>query len=271
MKLKYLFSFLTLYFLFSCTSVQNIVVENQAFNEFKNTADYKDCTGASKEFEKFTLINNQWGASKVKNGNYHQCVYHKNGTFGWEWSSPSRSYGVIGYPELWMGTTAWGLKNEIKKPNYFKKLADLKKLKAVYDTEISANDKKYNLAFDIWLHSERIVAKENIAVELMIWEDYQKFKPFGKNLGNFFTRFGEYELWKGQMSKPEINADWTYIALVRKEKRRIGEVDLKEILDELISKRHIAENLYISSIEFGTEILNSSGNILVRKYDVEIE
>lgn len=69
---------------------------------------------------------------------------------------------------LWRFGLSWimvrnfsmGLKSEISKPNYFKKLDELKYLSAEFDTKITANDKKYNLAFDIWLHSESTVAKE---------------------------------------------------------------------------------------------------------------
>lgn len=264
----FIFSFITIT---SCTTTQIISVENLEFTSLKTLADYKDCNGSGKEFGKFTLINNQWGAYKIKSGNYSQCVYYKDGIFGWEWDAPEHSFGVIGYPELWMGVSAWGLKSEITQPNYFKKLDELKILKAEFDTRIIANDKKYNLAFDVWLHSEDKVAKENIAVELMVWEDYQKFKSFGKKMETVTTSFGTYDLLYGVMKKPEINSEWKYIAFIRTEKRTSGKVDLKELLDLLVQKNYISRDLYISSVEFGTEVLNSKGNIIVKKYEVEAE
>lgn len=251
--------------------MQIISVENPKFTSFKNSADFKDCSGVTQQFENFSLINNQWGAYKIKSGTYTQCTYHKDGIFGWEWEAPSKSYGVIGYPELWMGTSAWGLKSEIHEPNYFKKLDELKTLKSTFDTKITANDKKYNLAFDVWLHSESTVAKENIAVELMVWEDYNKFKSYGKKKETITTSFGTYDLLYGIMKKPEINSEWVYIAFIRTEKRTSGKVDLKELLDFLIQKKYISSDLYISSIEFGTEVLNSKGNIIVKKYNVIAE
>lgn len=269
--MKYLFHIFIFTFFISCTTTQIISVENPEFILFKNSADYKDCSGTTQEFGNISLNNNKWGAYKIKSGTYTQCTYHKDGIFGWEWEAPAKSYGVIGYPELWMGSSAWGLKSEISKPNYFKKLDELKILKAEFDTKITANDKKYNLAFDIWLHSESMVAKENIAVELMVWEDYNKFNSFGKKKETITTTFGTYDLMYGIMKKPEINSEWIYIAFIRTEKRTSGKVDLKELMDYLVQKKYISADLYISSVEFGTEILNSKGNIIVKNYEVEIE
>lgn len=269
--MKHLIQIFACTFLISCTTTQIISVENPEFTSFKNSADFKDCSGATQPFGNLSLINNKWGAYKIKSGTYTQCTYHKDGIFGWEWDAPSKSYGVLGYPELWMGTSAWGLKSEIKQPNYFKKLDELKTLNAAFDTNITANDKKYNLAFDVWLHSELIVAKENIAVELMVWEDYNRFNSFGKKKETITTSFGTYDLLYGIMKKPEINSEWIYIAFIRNEKRTSGKVDLKEFMDYLINNNYISSDLYISSIEFGTEVLNSKGNIIVNKYEVEIE
>ncbi|SMC34675.1 GH12 family glycosyl hydrolase domain-containing protein [Moheibacter sediminis] len=269
--MKYLFHIFNFTFLISCSTTHIISVENPEFTKLKNQADYKDCSGATKQFENFSLINNKWGVYKIKSGNYTQCIYHKDGIFGWEWDAPSKSYGVLGYPELWLGTSAWGLKSEIKQPNYFKKLDELKTLKAEFDTKITATDKKYNLAFDIWLHSESTVAKENIAVELMVWEDYNKFKSHGKKKETIRTSFGTYDMLYGIMKKPEINSKWIYIAFIRTDKRTTGKINLKELLDFLIQKNYISSDLYISSIEFGTEVLNSKGNIIINKYEVEIE
>lgn len=269
--MKYLLHIFAIVYLVSCTATKVVSVDNPEFTTFKTQADYKDCTGATKEFGDFTLINNQWGAYKIKSGHYTQCVYHKEGIFGWEWEAPSRSYGVIGYPELWTGTYAWGLEHEITQPNYFKKLDELKVLTAKFDTKITANNKKYNLAFDLWLHSKPKVAKENIAVEMMVWEDYNKFKSHGEKKETITTSFGTYDLLYGIMKKPEINSEWVYIAFIRHEKRTTGKVYLKEFLDLLVQKKYISPELYISSVEFGTEVLNSKGNIIVNKYEVEIE
>lgn len=269
--MKHLILIFALTFLVSCTTTQIISVENTEFTSFKNSTDFKDCSGATQQFENFSLINNKWGTYKIKSGNYTQCTYHKDGVFGWEWDAPSKSYGVLGYPELWMGTSAWIPKSEISKPNYFKKLDELKALNAEFDTKITANDKKYNLAFDIWLHSESMVAKENIAVELMVWEDYNRFNSFGKKKETITTSFGTYDMLYGTMKKPEINSEWVYIAFIRTEKRTSGNVDLKELLDFLVQKNYISSDLYISSVEFGTEVLNSKGNIIIKKYNVTVE
>lgn len=264
--------FLVPIFLFSCTSTQILWKENLEFTQFKNSADYKSCDESGNEkFGKYSLINNKWGAHKIKSGDYWQCTYYKDGVYGWEWEAPSQSFGVLGYPEIWMGEFAWSQKSTVSKPNFYKSLQELKKLNVEYETQIQTDDKKYNLAFDFWLHSDQIVAVETIAVEVMVWEDYQKFKSHGKLMETIETSFGTYDLMVGTMKKPEIGTNWLYIAFIRKEKRTSGKVDLKELIDYLVHKKYISTDLYLSSIEFGTEVLNSKGNILVKKYEVEIE
>lgn len=85
------------------------------------------------------------------------------------------------------------------------------------------------------------------------------------------TSFGTYDIMMGWMKKPELGTNWNYIAFIRKDKRTSGTVDIKEILEILMRKNYISPDLYLSSIEFGTEILNSKGNILVKKYQVDSE
>lgn len=51
----------------------------------------------------------------------------------------------------------------------------------------------------------------------MIWEDYNKFKPFGKKVGNVITTFGQYDIYRGHIIKKDLNTSWDYIAFVRKE------------------------------------------------------
>lgn len=270
--MKYFLITLFSLLLISCISTQIISVENAEFTAFKNSATYKSCDESGNEkFGEYSLINNQWGKSKIKSGVYRQCTYYNQGVFGWEWEAPSRSYGVIGYPEIWMGKYAWSQKSNVSQANYYKSLHELKKLEVQYEAQLNTDDKKYNLSFDFWLHSEPIVAIETIAVEVMIWEDYQNFKSHGKLMETVQTSFGTYDIMMGRMKKPELGTNWNYIAFIRKDKRTSGTVDIKEILEILMRKNYISPDLYLSSIEFGTEILNSKGNILVKKYQVDSE
>lgn len=104
----------------------------------------------------------------------------------------------------------------------------------------------------------------------MIWEDYNKFKPFGKKQGKLTTKTGQYEVYVGNIYKKELQKGWKYIAFVRLNKRRSGSIDLLEFITYL-QQNHLIENTpYLSSFEFGTEILNTKGDIKILKYEVNI-
>ena len=231
----------------------------------------KSGNGETLKWKDFEINNNKWGTYKVKKGTYEQSIFLENNIPGWKWQTPGKSYGVLGYPEIWMGVSAWMNLTDIKTDNYFKNINEVKTFEVEYKAKLEVNDKKYNLAFDFWLHNSPKVVLQTIGIEVMIWEDYNKFKPFGKKVGNIFTSFGQYNIYRGHIFKKDLNRGWDYIAFVRKDKRTSGNVNVLELINEMNKRNYIGQNIYLSSFEFGTEILNSTGNILVEQYELKIE
>ena len=223
------------------------------------------------KWDKFEINNNKWGTYKIKKGTYDQTIFLDNNVPGWKWKTPGKSYGVLGYPMIFLGTSAWSKLNEIGSDNYFKNLDEIKTFIVDYKTELKVNETKYNLAFDFWLHHSPKVAFETIGTEVMIWEDYNKFKPFGKKYGKLTTNNGQYEVYTGKIYKKELKKGWDYIAFVRLNKRRTGKVNVMEFINYMKENNLYKNNAYLSSFEFGTEILNSTGEIKILQYEVEIE
>lgn len=75
----------------------------------------------------------------------------------------------------------------------------------------------------------------------------------------------------GKLNKKDLGLAWTYIAFVRHEKRTSGTVDLLYLLNVLQAMNLIKEAQYLSSVEFGTEVLNSTGRIFINDYQVIIQ
>lgn len=237
----------------------------------QNLKQEKSGNGETLKWKEFEINNNKWGEKKIKKGVYTQTIFIKDSTAGWKWQTPGKKYGVIGYPEIWFGESAWVNLNDVKSDNYFKKVNEINSFEVAYKTKLEVNDKKYNLAFDFWLHNSPKVALQTIGIEVMIWEDYNKFKPFGKKYGTINTSSGLYDIYKGHIIKKDLNTSWDYIAFVRKEKRTSGKVNIKEFLNFMNKHNFIKHNIYLSSFEFGTEILNSTGNIIIEQYDLKID
>ncbi|MBS7332127.1 MAG: hypothetical protein KIG88_00845 [Weeksellaceae bacterium] len=222
-------------------------------------------------WKEFEINNNKWGTYKIKKGTYDQTIYLENDQPGWKWKTPGKSYGVLGYPMIFLGTSAWNNLVNVNTENYFKNLNEIKTFEVKYDTKLIVNDKKYNLAFDFWLHNSPKVAFETIDTEVMIWEDYNKFNPFGKKQGKLTTSTGQYEVYAGKIFKKELNKGWNYIAFLRLNKRKSGKLNLMEFITYMKENNMIKNNHYLSSFEFGTEILTSTGEIKIVEYNVNIE
>ena len=165
----------------------------------------KSENGATIKWQKYEINNNKWGEHKIKKGVYSQTIFTTDTAAGWKWQTPGKKYGVVGYPEIWFGESAWFNLTDIKTDNYFKNINEVKTFEVDYKTKLEVNDKKYNLAFDFWLHNSPKVALQTIGIEVMIWEDYNKFKPFGKKVGNIFTTFGQYDIYRGNIIKKDLN------------------------------------------------------------------
>ena len=219
----------------------------------------------------FTLHNNQWGLYKIKKGTYQQKIYKADGIVGWDWQVPRKSYGVIGYPMLQIGVDPWAPLAEVEQVNYYQDLTKIQQFDVTYATTLTTSSRKYNLAFDFWLHTDEKVGYENIATEVMIWEDYQKFKPFGQKKGTLVTSSGAYTVYVGDIYKKELRKGWKYIAFVRQQPRTTGTVHVLDFIQYLKSHHYLAHAKYLSSFEFGTEILNASGSIQVHQYRITLQ
>ncbi len=270
-------NFIIIVFIFSYYSCVSNLLPNNSHIEFaslKNNFTHKICDENTITIDSFLLINNQWGKSKIRNGKLEICTYfnQKDKTIGWEWFSPRKSYGVIAFPEIWYGSSAWQNDENFSDNNksYFpKSIGKIYKLQSNYNAYLNIYSKsKYNLCYDVWIHKNERTVKNNIICELMIWEDYYKFLPHGtkKELVNF--SFGDYYLYQGFLRKKEINAEWNYVCFQRKNKRRSGTVDFLEVLQFMENRKLILPENAISSVEFGTEILNSSGSIFIKNYNL---
>lgn len=231
----------------------------------------KHNSGEIIKWKEFEINNNKWGSYKIKKETYEQTIFLENNIPGWKWKTPGKSYGVLGYPMLFLGVSAWYKLDEVPNENYFKNLNEIKTFTVDYKTDLQINQTKYNLAFDFWLHNSPKVAFESIGAEVMIWEDYNKFKPFGKKKGKITTSNGQYEVYYGKIFKKELNKGWDYIAFVRLNKRKSGKVNVMDFINYMKEQNLFKNNTYLSSFEFGTEILTSTGEIKILQYDVKID
>jgi len=238
--------------------------EQEIFNESNIT---------SSDIGIFKPMNNKWGEWKLKKAEkYVQNIFKLNNSVGWNYLTPNKNRGVIGYPELFIGKSPWG--GDTTNIEFPKKIEDIKTLEAIYDVSMYVEAKKYNLVFDLWVTKNIRSTMEDMSHEIMIWEDRNVAMPAGKFIRDVNTPSGVYKMYHTWMDRTSENFGidgWYFTAFIRKEGRRSGTVDLKEFINVMVAEGVLDQKHYISTVEFGNEIYNACGYTIVNDYNLKIE
>ncbi len=233
--------------------------------------NYSCSPNSSFSYGSFSIINNQWGKDKIKKGSLNLCTYQypKNQEFlyGWNFTCPTQSYGVLAYPEIRWGKSIWS--HEPAEPN-FMRVDEIESFAIRYDAELKTDGGKMNLAADIWLGNDSLAYRKAISTEIMVWEYADQFKSNGKKVAELITSQGLYELRVGKIKRKKMGLEWKYVAFIRKGNRTSGVIPLTEMFDYIIKNGYISQEEYLSSVEFGTELSSSNGSIAFREYSIEL-
>ena len=217
--------------------------------------------------------NNVWNTANLADGSYSQCVYsYEQGDLqlaGWQWEYPDNARGVNAYPQLIYGFKPWQPPSTTQKLP--RKLADISRLKGRYEAEVDRNDGDYNLAFDNWINASANITPQNIQFEFMIWEDANNLVPFGDFQEVVNTSNGIYRFYMGEPDWEPAGTNWTYLAFQRTSNRSQGVVDIDELLTYLINAGIVSEESYLASLELGNEVGNSTGQTIIKAFEVEID
>lgn len=217
--------------------------------------------------------NNVWNAGALTSDSFSQCIYSYEDNdislMGWQWQYPNDAFGVNAYPQLIYGWKPW--QPESTTQELPKQISDLSRLKITYDTETTRNNGDYNLAFDNWINTTSDITPQNISYEFMIWEDANNLVPFGDFQENVITTNGTYKFYMGNPDWEPEGSDWIYLCFQRITNRTQGTVDVDELLVYLVNEGIVPSNHYLGSIEFGNEIGNSTGQTIIKNFNIDLE
>ena len=223
---------------------------------------------ATIKFGSFTLLNNTWG-SQYADGSYKQCI----STFvdeqgkkiaSWNWSWPSGNLQVKAYPQVvYANTLSWP---KTKNTGFPSKISEMSEYIVSLEYLESEETKQglRNVALESWLHSSETPTKSNRQYEIMVWLNKSDgFRP-GGDYRKIVKIDGElYWLCTGPF--PE----WYYIAFVKFKPVNSTTLRWNSFIEYLVSEDIIASDTYISDIEFGTEIIEGSGEFTLLKYEID--
>ncbi|QQS37714.1 MAG: hypothetical protein IPM56_07115 [Ignavibacteriales bacterium] len=214
---------------------------------------------------KMMLQNNVWGKGSITN--YQQCIrVIKNDTstiFQWQWSWPDVTNNVKAYPEIIFGLKPFGGSSTTESlPKKIQEITECVVSASQCSTDIFGEG---NLAYDIWITDSESPTQNNIKSEIMIWLKYIGQQPAGSfverlNIGN-----QDYDFYSGN------NGTWDYHAFLKVNQSDLDSTNIKSFMDYLVMNSYISTDQYLSSIEFGNEIIKGSGNTVLKDYQVRLK
>jgi len=224
------------------------------------------CTdGAEITYENYRLSNNVWGKGEITD--YQQCIsvggLKSNPEFKWEWRWPTGvNNAVKSYPEIIYGWKPWsGASTSNSLPA---KISDSKKYAITWKSLTTQMTGIGNLAFDIWLTSDKTPSSSNITREIMIWLFNSGQQAGGSRIDTVEIDGSVYYLYRADW-------DWTYLAFVKISTAEVNQINLDKFLATLLQKGHITDAEYVAAIEFGNEVIEGSGKTEVKGYNILIQ
>ena len=221
----------------------------------------------------YLLSNNTWNRDAA-HGPHEQAIFRSAAgahvVLGWKWRWPS-SDGVVSYPEVIYGDTPWETRPR-------KQVAELplrvgsRRITVDYDISFQANG-ICNLAFEFWTVSSLPAAPAKIVNEVMIWIDNREMTPAGAWADSFTLNDITYDMFLREAHGDASGRNprkWTYIAFLARKPVLRGPLDISAFAAFLQSRRLLGEDLYLTSVELGNEVITGTGRTEVRGYRVTI-
>lgn len=223
--------------------------------------------------DRYRVTNNVWNA-QAYSGSRSQAVLLEDidgsRAFGWRWDWPSGRYDVVAYPEVIFGDKPWDEPSGIETP--FPVAVGSADVRVDFDLSIRASG-VYNAAFSVWCVSSLPARRESISHEIMIWTANSGLTPAGKRQGTASIDGADYDVYVRENhgdASGGTSQSWTYVAFKRKESMTQGTIAIDAFIDYLLGKGMISASNYLTSVEFGNEVVKGSGAVDMRRYAVTV-
>jgi hypothetical protein len=221
---------------------------------------------------KYRVINNVWNKG-IAEGVFRQKVFLERldgkETFGWQWSWP-RGKNVMAYPEVVYGDKPWDPPSGLRSGFPFQ--VSSKKIAVRYDVRLTATG-TYALAFTLWGISDTNQPKGSITHEIMIWSANRGGTPAGTRRGALLVRGVNFDVYVNPHQSDNSGASqsqWTYVAFVAQTPQLKGQFDLNAMTDYLLKEEIMTKNIFLTSLELGTEISGGEGTVEFLDYAVTV-
>jgi len=225
----------------------------------------------------YLVENNTWGSAGVR-GPYRQCAgigpVQQDGSVSarWTWQWPAGPSEIKAFPQLIYGQKP-GLA-PTPGTNLPMRTNDISVARSQWSTT-STFTGTGQLTFDLWLTKDAVKRDcfncTPITHEIMI-----VFEPYGgyglRRNPAWYQGEVTIDKYKYKLYKAENfgTTGWRFIVLQSLETRKAGDIDLKAVLVLLKQRALISGSEYLSSVEFGSEPEEGTGDVLVNSFKVDV-
>jgi hypothetical protein len=232
----------------------------------------KEATG---DFGKITvaengcvIINNVWDRSTAPAG-YEQSVFlDEHGLPGWKWNAPGTRDTVLGMPEIVCGDKPWDAPLKLRPEFPFR--AGERRLSASFDVDFKASG-RHNMAFSLWAVSKLPAVKQNIALEIMIWNVDGGVIYVANKVDTIESGGTTFDVWvkndEGVITGPDPFT-WKLVMFVARKPFLKGAIDFGPFVDYLIARRMLSPNDWLTNLELGTEVADGAGRVEVHSLEL---
>lgn len=217
------------------------------------------------------LVNNVWDPNATPAGFTQQIsVENRDRKMlpGWRWNAPGERTTVLSMPELVCGDKPWDEPQKLR-PEFPFHPGD-RQLTADFAVELKANG-RHNMAFSLWAVSKLPAVKQNIALEVMIWNVNGEVTYAAAKTGSFTAGGTTFDVYvkadQGVVTGPDPFT-WKLAMFVARKPFLSGQIDFTTFLDCLLAQHLLKTSDYITSLELGTEIASGSGSVTIKRFEI---
>jgi hypothetical protein len=208
---------------------------------------------------KYWINNNLWGQSS---GSGWQCIwdsYTSGNTIGWgtNWNWTGQANSVKSYASSVLGWH-WGWKNS--NTGLPVQLSANRSVSTGWQFNVSQSG-TLNVAYDLWAHTiPNPTYANNPSDEIMVWL-YRAggAGPLGTLQATVSIGGTNWDLYRG-------NIGWNVFSFVRQANTTSSTLNLRDFLNNLVSRGWMSSSKYLTSVEAGTEVFHGNGQINTTSY-----
>jgi hypothetical protein len=214
---------------------------------------------------RYWLNNNLWGQNS---GSGTQCITSSSSSgtqIGWStnWSWTGQSNSVKSYDSSVLGWH-WGVK--VPNTGLPTQLSANRNVNTSWQYAVTQNGANtLNVSYDLWLHTiSNPTFANNPTDEVMVWT----FRaggagPVGTRQATVSIGGTNWDLYRG-------NIGWNVFSFVRTTNTTSVSLNLRDFLNNLVSRGWMANSKFLTSVEAGTEVFIGSGRLDTSRYSTTI-